>query len=266
MSWTTGLWNLQKLIPQEKSIGYHIHNEWSNPKSSIGLNGEECALDIAGNHYDPYFACGPASAARTLSDGQPDFCFNLNRPREDYICRPDVYNGGSTFGQLDQCEVGDLSGKYGAIPINKGEATDSIQDDPLPALASQFVDNTNPKRRSSFDEWSSIVFHRGSDGSRFLCAQLTQKPYPKCENTVQGYFGYDEGCDEDTPVCADYEGNPVGYGKKGFKCIDHPTQYVSSCNSTVCVFIESDLSSVWNLTLFCFLEDCRPWQVWWFRA
>ena len=172
MSWSTGLWNLQKLIPLEKSIGYHIHNEWSNPKSSIGVSGEECALGIAGNHYDPYFACGPASAARTLADGQPDFCYSLGRSPQDYICSPGVYNGGSTFGRLDQCEVGDLSGKYGSIPITNGEATDSIEDDPLPVLNPHYVNDTDPYRKSSFDEFASIVFHRGSDGSRFLCGQL----------------------------------------------------------------------------------------------
>ena len=49
----------------------------------------------------------------------------------------------------------------------------------------------------------------------------------KCTNTVKGDYGYDDGCDEKAPVCADKEGNPVGYKKKGFKCIKHPTSYVS---------------------------------------
>lgn len=82
-----------------------------------------------------------------------------------YMC-----SGAYEQEMYDQCEVGDLSGKYDAVAIQEaGWGYKAVQNDPLPALDYHYVSGTtmNPPNR-----FSSIVFHNGSP--RVLCGKLVQ--------------------------------------------------------------------------------------------
>ena len=77
------------------SFTWHIHSVWTNSASS-GFLGQ-CSLATAGNHYDPLFACGPAS-----EHVREDKCKPLTHL---YKCTPDGYKANPLV-----CEKGDMSG------------------------------------------------------------------------------------------------------------------------------------------------------------
>ena len=114
--------------------------------------------------------CGPAS-------GQSDAACNaLGRQRNAtrYAC-----SGSYAKGEYNQCEVGDLSGKEGALTVKTdGTASGSpATADPLAALDAEFVAGRtiNPPNK-----WSSILYHNGSP--RVLCAKIFpgKLPVTKC--------------------------------------------------------------------------------------
>ncbi|RLN72833.1 hypothetical protein BBJ28_00012729 [Nothophytophthora sp. Chile5] len=83
---------------------WHIHVKWPGDYGSESL--EECGLAVTGNHYDPLKACGPNSEFVGTEDcllKTPEYNCNL----KDYKKDPLV------------CEKGDLSGKFGALKLNK---------------------------------------------------------------------------------------------------------------------------------------------------
>ena len=102
--------------------------------------------------------CGPAS-------GIPrDTCLAIDRERsaDRYAC-----STAYAIDDFSQCEVGDLSGKDGALVVENGAVSKTSLRDPLAAQNTHFVAGTgsNPPNR-----FSSIVYHDGSP--RVLCARL----------------------------------------------------------------------------------------------
>ena len=69
----------------------------------------------------------------------------------------------------NECEVGDLSGKYGPLVVEPDGTAYAFTErpDPLAALDTEFVAE---RTLNPANKWSSIVFHNGLD--RVLCAKL----------------------------------------------------------------------------------------------
>jgi Cu/Zn superoxide dismutase len=90
-----------------------------------------------------------------------------------YSCSAESY---FTNNQYDSCEVGDLSGKGGALTVNQaGAATSTIAFDPLAALVSHY--QADRMATTAPDQFASIVFH-GDGGARVLCAKLVAGKLP----------------------------------------------------------------------------------------
>lgn len=68
--------------PEALSFAWHVHAIWNNDKSS-GFLGD-CAPAKTGGHYDPTFACGPAS--HYIND---PVCQSRN---STYACTPESYD------------------------------------------------------------------------------------------------------------------------------------------------------------------------------
>jgi hypothetical protein len=179
MNWETTLTNLAQLATELNiatpiaSLNYHLHQQWTTTGADFAIGSAGCGAAVTGGHYDPYFGCGPASAVLSTQ------CEAIGKPTASYQCTPELY---WTNGEHDRCEVGDLSGKTGAIVIPaSGDATATTNDDPFAALVTHYVAErvtTTPNR------FASVVFHNG--GPRVLCAKL-----------VAGKLPADEGDDDD---------------------------------------------------------------------
>jgi hypothetical protein len=165
MNWYLYLENINELSTELgldfkiSSLNYHLHQQWTWEGNTWAYGENSCGSFYTGGHYDPYFACGPASG---VSD---QTCQDIGKGKDQYSC-----TGAYDDAMYDKCEVGDLSGKYGQIFIDgDGKGDKWVQDDPLPALDYHFVPGTtnNPP-----DRFSSIVLHLGAQ--RVLCGQLRQ--------------------------------------------------------------------------------------------
>lgn len=84
--------------------------------------------------------------------------------------------------KYDSCEVGDLSGKGGALTVNNeaGGATSMIAFDPTAALVSYY--QADRVTTTAHDHFASIVFHNGDGGARVLCAKLVAGKLPAEED------------------------------------------------------------------------------------
>jgi hypothetical protein len=136
---------------------YHIHTTWNSTKNSAA-GPIKCGSPVTALHYDPNLACGYAS----------DPCNKLNRLADTYNCTPAVYNAGL----YAQCQVGDLSGKFGAVKPVKGIIQ---QLNPLldyqPPYASNYLVGAAPSVA-----FSSVVFHCPVGGTKLICAKLQLVP------------------------------------------------------------------------------------------
>jgi hypothetical protein len=165
MSWKASLQNIDQLAldlgVNITSINYHLHQQWTTIDSDVGFSPDECGVNVTGGHYDPFFGCGPASGVPT------EQCAAIGKPTEAYECSPEMYDAGS----YSKCEVGDLSGKSGPIPVSvtTGEATILVLGDPFAAENAHYVADRQFAPAKNF---ASIVFHNGSP--RVLCGKLTQ--------------------------------------------------------------------------------------------
>ena len=170
-SFTLDLTQFPTTCDLSKGISFHIHSFWNNGTSTSAAH-QYCSASITGGHYDPNLACGKASqAASTL-------CPLIGRTPSMYSCNPILYN----TGEFAQCEVGDLSGKFGvAFGTGPGGMTFSFN---YPQLASAPIDYTPPyvynfnKADSISNQWASIVFHCAADGSRQICSKLQYSSAP----------------------------------------------------------------------------------------
>ena len=141
-------------------LSYHLHTKWALDEDYA--IGADCGPDYTGGHYDPYFTCGPATA---VSD---EICSAIYGEDPNYTC-----STAYADSEYAECEVGDLSGKYGALTVLDGKAADSPPGDPVAALDYQYVD-----RNSDSDDpeiFASVVFHNAVAGApRVLCGRLVR--------------------------------------------------------------------------------------------
>lgn len=124
------------------AYNWHIHAKPVGEKN-------ECGKEFTGGHIDPNLACGGASEYKKTTCTALDF--------------PDSYGtrctGGNADGTSEQqkCEYGDLSGKMGKIPTDKGKT--------------YYIDNF--LQPFSKYEATSIVFHCcvSAEGYKTNCAE-----------------------------------------------------------------------------------------------
>jgi hypothetical protein len=161
---------------------WHIHTDWNKAGGSSSKSGVDaaCSQSNTGNHYDPLLACGPASQGQIFpTTGGGSFCSKLGRtstsPPWVYPCDKATYQAG----QYSNCEVGDLSGKFGNIvPVDgqsKAVNSDVFIDPNSPFNYNYGAGGSSATGTGSMDlslPWNSIVFHKSSDKSRFFCALL----------------------------------------------------------------------------------------------
>jgi hypothetical protein len=167
MSWTAKLQNLDQLaialgVDVFSSLSYHLHQQWTSVDSDVGFSAIDCGPNVTGGHYDPFFGCGPATGVPS------EQCIAIGKPTEAYECSVATYRAGN----YSKCEVGDLSGKYGPIPVSAatGVATVTVDADPFPAHRAHYAGD---RRAATFsaETFASIVFH--NNGSpRVLCGRL----------------------------------------------------------------------------------------------
>lgn len=116
------------------AYNWHIHAK------PVGENNE-CGPDFTGGHIDPSLACGGASEYKGTT------CTALKAPDGgDWVASyGSRCTGGTPDGSSEQqkCEYGDLSGKMGKIPTDKGKT--------------YYIDNF--LQPFSKYEATSIVFH-----------------------------------------------------------------------------------------------------------
>jgi hypothetical protein len=117
-----------------------------------------CGPKVTAIHYDPNLACSYVA----------DACTSLGRTPASYNCTPAVYSAGL----YSQCEVGDLSGKFGTVkPVNGIMQQLTPLMDYQPPYAANYLVGT---ALSKF--FSSVVFHCPSGGTRLICAKLQLVP------------------------------------------------------------------------------------------
>lgn len=153
-------------IIQREGLLYHIHSYWTNSSYD---SSNICGSGTTGpqGHYDPYLACSTTS--QSYGDS---LCAKLDRVPSSYSynCTNSVYSSG----RVAQCEVGDLSGKFGPmISVSSTNLTfisnGIIDVNPPPAV---YYANTDTV---SVAPWESIVFHckvPGISAPRLFCARL----------------------------------------------------------------------------------------------
>ena len=130
-------------------MSYHIHDFWGVMDTSAKL--DMCGSTQTGGHYDPTYACGPASGNSA--------CKSADCPLDGippYQCSPDAWGTNPLA-----CEAGDLSGKHGKIEISfaNKKFTSIVADEWLTPTT---FTNEEPK---------SIVIHCNG-GKRAFCAKL----------------------------------------------------------------------------------------------
>lgn len=151
-------------------LKYHIHSYWTNTTASNTDVTSSCLA--TGGHFDPAFACGSSSQYQI----SPKLCPLLNRtaPAYTYSCSASNFAAGNLF----QCEVGDLSGKFGAVksttPVFDSSSLSSsgVLSDPLGPTITTYLQSQTTTDYTNM--WSSIVFHcPDTNNTRLFCAQLT---------------------------------------------------------------------------------------------
>lgn len=165
-------------------LKYHIHSYWTNTTSTNTYVISTCGA--TGGHFDPYLACSQSSQYQTSPATYPGpLCPLLNRvaPNYTYPCSATNFNGGNLQG----CEVGDLSGKFGLISntsygiYESSSISGPVLIDPLgPAIMD--YGNDLPQTVTSYTNmWNSIVFHcNDATNTRLFCAQFLSSNVDTC--------------------------------------------------------------------------------------
>jgi hypothetical protein len=145
--------------PISSGLKYHVHSYWNNMTTTSSA-GSYCGASLTGGHYDPTNACSSVSQNIGTS------CVNLGRTASQgytYTCNSTLYSSGT----YSDCEVGDISGKFGvAMPISGSVFSATGMMDNTPPYISNYRNNI----KNSI-QWSSVIFHCGS--TRLVCAEFT---------------------------------------------------------------------------------------------
>lgn len=141
----------------QKEFAWHIHSKWNNNASSGFL--DDCSAAQTGGHYDPTFACGPASQY-----ANDQMCTLQQSDMHSYQCSADTFPDRAI-----NCEMGDFSGKFGKLQMDSVEKIKMIRQDvffPPKALFNQ------PRYNAPDIKWNFIL-HLSCpehENPRVLCA------------------------------------------------------------------------------------------------
>jgi hypothetical protein len=181
-------------------LKWHIHTYWTDTsKTSASLTG--CGASNTGGHYDPTLACGTASQYQSYPTTNTTYCKALGRTADDGYVYPCGTPSNYFDGEFSNCEVGDLSGKFGFIVPENGigiAANEYVVVDPVPPYKDNYF---NMGKEALSMPWASIVFHK-QNGDRFFCAKfvLDNTGNTACDNA--GVFGPDPSGDGPCPEIA----------------------------------------------------------------
>jgi len=154
-----------------QGLAYHLHSYWLfYYYAQSGAGWQACSSTITGGHYDPYYACSAASQ---------EFLYNCKYLKQTY---KDGYeytcNETYAVGMFSTCEVGDLSGKFGAAKsTNKIYQSSTTLYDYLPPIAANFKDSM----RNS-EMWTSVVFHCLPDQTPLVCSSFSSTYLSPCQD------------------------------------------------------------------------------------
>lgn len=163
------------------SLKYHIHSFWLNSGSSA-YTSAKCGGSGTGGHYDPYFACSGSSCFAKAPTAT--MCKHIYRASDfgyKYNCNATRFgsSSGSTGGDVNLCEVGDLSGKFGLAGVkNNLVSSNGVYTDPLPPAMADFQRGgvgTTAGQTNFTTPFASIVFHCNDapTNTPILCASLS---------------------------------------------------------------------------------------------
>lgn len=154
-------------------LTYHAHSFWTNSTSDSGANAF-CGASYTGGHYDPSLACSGSSEDIKAN------CVALGRTADKgYVYANQCNSAAYAAGNQALCEVGDFSGKFGALKPTVGGGLvfqGFVRDEVAPFAANYKAADAVAK------PWSSVVFHCKDDASRILCGNLVFE-----EGECEGY-------------------------------------------------------------------------------
>ena len=138
-------------------FSYHIHEKWAHDDDNDKLGGTDCGSTFTGGHWDPWIACGAATGnVNCESKGGCVTGSSVLSDEDDYS----GYDCSDFLSNPYVCEVGDWSGKYGAVTVDYD--------------LKMYSSNSNTFEVDGTDlDGLSVVFHCSSDGSRAFCAPFT---------------------------------------------------------------------------------------------
>lgn len=165
-------------------LNYHIHSySVANENAGTTSSADPSVCTLAGGHYDPSFACSASSESIATS------CAAIGRNSlggYNYQCS----NINFQNGQVNACELGDLSGKFGPILddnndmiYTSGGFVNSY--DPIPVYDYNFKaysDRVNPPIGQT---WASLVVHCGQTTTRVLCADFSTTDLNSCSSAFE---------------------------------------------------------------------------------
>jgi hypothetical protein len=153
---------------EDSSLTYAVFSYW-NSSTLNGAGDTFCSESNTGLHYDPTFACS------TYSQGRSTDCAELGRTVADgykYNCTTAVYSAGD----FDQCEIGDLSSKFGTIGASttRDDTYAYGADYSLPLTYDywKLFEADYQKATTDSGMWSSIGIGCNGGSTRLLCAKL----------------------------------------------------------------------------------------------
>lgn len=175
MDYTASIKKANSLFSNGSTRKYHLHSGFLGdlPKGkTVGVKktADACGASFTYGHYDPFSACGGASTAKSA----PPLGTGCSPDTDNYCTNKsdDVLEAGQSD---DACEVGDLSGRFGALPggtaftvTKTGVSCPGCYDDYVGSASSSSDVNDG----ATYKTWGSIVFHNGSP--RVLCGDLVE--------------------------------------------------------------------------------------------
>jgi len=164
-------------------LKYHIHSFWTNNTATSSNSCSTC-----GGHFDPYLACSSSSQYQNSPITYPGpLCKAINRATPNYTY-PCTTTSFSEEGNLQSCEVGDLSGKFGLVYNSSVSPlifkSSSLFSDPLGPSNYTYggVDISQQIVTEYTSVWSSIVFHCNDPpaNTKLFCSQLLISNVESC--------------------------------------------------------------------------------------
>ena len=170
------------LVAGVSEHNYHLHVGWDR-------DTEQCGPEFTGGHYDPTRACGGASDALCLNDAGD----RVKGFAYDGADVPATAKCGTAPWLQDNCEVGDLSGRAGKVPVAGATVTSYY----FPNFAKDFQENNELEtdddgaRIREPAEWSSLVMHCNTEGcsARVGCAKYEEVSCYKVAPTFDELYG-----------------------------------------------------------------------------